>query len=63
MVGTQCYGARPLKRTIQRLLQDPLAMMLLEGQFSEGDTIEVGVAGGELTFAKAQVAPPVGSSA
>jgi ATP-dependent Clp protease ATP-binding subunit ClpB len=53
------YGARPLKRAIQRLLQDPLAMMLLEGKFSEGDTIEVGEAGGELTFTKAKVAAAV----
>jgi ATP-dependent Clp protease ATP-binding subunit ClpB len=53
------YGARPLKRAIQRLVQDPLAMMLLEGKFSEGDTIEVDVAKGELTFSKAKVAAPV----
>jgi len=53
------YGARPLKRTIQRLVQDPLAMMLLEGKFSEGDTIEVDVKDGELTFSKAKVAASV----
>ncbi|HEY5975355.1 MAG TPA: AAA family ATPase, partial [Geobacteraceae bacterium] len=35
------YGARPLKRTIQRAIQDPLALMLLEGKFQEGDTITV----------------------
>jgi ATP-dependent Clp protease ATP-binding subunit ClpB len=34
------YGARPLKRTIQRYVQDPLAMALLEGAFKEGDQIE-----------------------
>ncbi|HEV8662301.1 MAG TPA: AAA family ATPase, partial [Candidatus Methylomirabilis sp.] len=45
------YGARPLKRAIQRLLQDPLARRLLEGQFHEGDTIRVDLQGGELTFA------------
>ncbi len=44
------YGARPLKRTIQRLLQDRLAMQLLAGEFAEGDTIKVDVAGGELVF-------------
>jgi ATP-dependent Clp protease ATP-binding subunit ClpB len=38
------YGARPLKRTIQRLLQDPLALLLLEGKFSEGDTVLVDLA-------------------
>jgi ATP-dependent Clp protease ATP-binding subunit ClpB len=53
------YGARPLKRMIQRLLQDPLAMMLLEGKFVEGDTIQVAVTAGELTFSKAQVAASV----
>ena len=35
------YGARPLKRTIQRTIQDPLALMILEGKFLEGDTILV----------------------
>jgi ATP-dependent Clp protease ATP-binding subunit ClpB len=33
------YGARPLKRAIQRYIQDPLALKILEGKFSEGDTI------------------------
>ncbi|HEY2599239.1 MAG TPA: ATP-dependent chaperone ClpB [Candidatus Dormibacteraeota bacterium] len=50
------YGARPLKRTIQRLVQDPLAIMLLEGKFSEGDTIEVDAVNGEFVFNKAQSA-------
>ncbi len=35
------YGARPLKRTIQRAIQDPLALKLLTGEFQEGDTISV----------------------
>lgn len=35
------YGARPLKRTLQRNIQDPLALMLLDGKFQEGDTIRV----------------------
>jgi ATP-dependent Clp protease ATP-binding subunit ClpB len=35
------YGARPLKRAIQRFVQNPLAIELLEGRFEEGDTIEV----------------------
>jgi len=48
------YGARPLKRAIQRLLQNNLAVKLLEGQFLEGDTIQVDVGpDGEFTFAKA----------
>ncbi|WP_428678912.1 ATP-dependent chaperone ClpB [Reyranella sp.] len=43
------YGARPLKRVIQRSLQNPLATQLLEGRIREGDTVEVGVENGELT--------------
>jgi ATP-dependent Clp protease ATP-binding subunit ClpB len=35
------YGARPLKRAIQRELQDPLALKVLSGEFNEGDTIQV----------------------
>ena len=48
------YGARPLKRTIQRLVQDPLAMQLLAGKFSDGEVVEVEVKGGELVFSKAK---------
>jgi len=40
------YGARPLKRTIQRLVQDPLAIELLEGRYPEGSTIRVDLADG-----------------
>ncbi len=43
------YGARPLKRVIQRSLQNPLATQLLEGKIRDGDTVEVGVENGELT--------------
>ncbi len=38
------YGARPLKRALQRRVQDPLALMLLEGKFSEGETVVVDIA-------------------
>jgi ATP-dependent Clp protease ATP-binding subunit ClpB len=38
------YGARPLKRTLQKKIQDPLAIMLLEGKFAEGDTVMVDLA-------------------
>jgi ATP-dependent Clp protease ATP-binding subunit ClpB len=44
------YGARPLKRVIQRQLVDKLALKLLEGEFREGDTVKVDVADGELVF-------------
>jgi ATP-dependent Clp protease ATP-binding subunit ClpB len=47
------FGARPLKRVIQRRLQNPIAMELLEGHFVDGDTIEVRREGDALTFAKA----------
>ena len=44
------YGARPLKRVMQRQLQDPLALAILQGQFGEGNTVHVDAAGGRLTF-------------
>ena len=44
------YGARPLKRVIQKRLADPLATKILEGVYTEGDPITVDAAGGELTF-------------
>jgi len=47
------FGARPLKRVIQRRLQNPIAMELLEGRFAEGDTIEVRRDGDQLTFVRA----------
>jgi ATP-dependent Clp protease ATP-binding subunit ClpB len=46
------YGARPLKRTIQRRVLDPLAMRVLEGEFLEGDTVIVGAGTDALTFEK-----------
>ncbi len=45
------YGARPLKRAIQRSLENPLALRLLEGEFADGDTIRVDVVDGALAFA------------
>ena len=44
------YGARPLKRTIQRLIQDPLAVKILAGEFKEGDRVHVDAVGEEFTF-------------
>jgi ATP-dependent Clp protease ATP-binding subunit ClpB len=44
------FGARPLKRAIQRELQDPLALKILSGKFHEGETIKVDRGAGELTF-------------
>jgi ATP-dependent Clp protease ATP-binding subunit ClpB len=47
------YGARPLKRAIQRLVQDPLALEILRGAFQEGDTVEADARDGEIVFQKA----------
>jgi ATP-dependent Clp protease ATP-binding subunit ClpB len=44
------YGARPLKRVIQRRLEDPLALAVLEGVYKDGDVITVDVLEGVLTF-------------
>jgi ATP-dependent Clp protease ATP-binding subunit ClpB len=52
------YGARPLKRAIQRLIENPLALRLLEGDFAEGDTVRVDVEDGELVFARAPAGEP-----
>jgi ATP-dependent Clp protease ATP-binding subunit ClpB len=52
------YGARPLKRAIQRLVENPLALRLLEGEFREGDTVRVEARDGELVFARAEIAEP-----
>ena len=46
------YGARPLKRAIQRRVLDSLAMRILQGEFGEGDQVLVDVTAGELTFRK-----------
>jgi ATP-dependent Clp protease ATP-binding subunit ClpB len=48
------YGARPLKRVIQKRLVDPLALAILEGRFGPGDTVTVGVSEGTLTLASAE---------
>jgi len=47
------YGARPLKRVIQKQLVDKLALALLDGRFGEGDSVRVDASGGELVFEKA----------
>ena len=47
------FGARPLKRVIQREVQDPLALKILSGDFREGDTIKIDLVGGVLSFSKA----------
>ena len=53
------FGARPLKRTIQRELSDPLALKILAGEYHEGDTIQVGYTLNGLTFQTVVHAEPV----
>jgi ATP-dependent Clp protease ATP-binding subunit ClpB len=53
------YGARPLKRVIQKQLVDKLALAMLEGEFTEGEKIEVDASDGDLMFRKTGVAEPV----
>jgi ATP-dependent Clp protease ATP-binding subunit ClpB len=53
------YGARPLKRTIQRLVLDPLARRVLEGEFHEGDRLVIDADGASVAFRKAAEAQPV----
>ncbi|NUB10903.1 ATP-dependent chaperone ClpB [Azospirillum sp. Vi22] len=57
------YGARPLKRVIQRELQNPLATMILEGRVADGQTVKVGAEGGELTINGLPVSAQVRSAA
>jgi ATP-dependent Clp protease ATP-binding subunit ClpB len=53
------YGARPLKRALQRLVENPLALRLLEGDIGEGDTVVVDASEGGIVFEKAVPAEPV----
>jgi ATP-dependent Clp protease ATP-binding subunit ClpB len=55
------FGARPLKRAIQRRIQNPLALKLLEGAFAPGDTVRVDYKDGEFVFEKAAAREAVGS--
>jgi ATP-dependent Clp protease ATP-binding subunit ClpB len=52
------YGARPLKRAIQRLVENPLALRLLEHEVTEGDTVVVDAKDGELAFERATAREP-----
>jgi ATP-dependent Clp protease ATP-binding subunit ClpB len=56
------YGARPLKRVIQRRLQNPLALAVLEGEYSEGDNVRADVGrDGQFTFERVPATEPVGA--
>ncbi|HEX8077979.1 MAG TPA: ATP-dependent Clp protease ATP-binding subunit, partial [Chthoniobacterales bacterium] len=54
------YGARPMRRAVERYLEDPLAEELLKGTIKAGDVVEVTVAGDKLSF---HVAEPHGTPA
>jgi ATP-dependent Clp protease ATP-binding subunit ClpA len=47
-------GARPLRRTIQRRIENPLASKLLRGEFAEGDVVVASVEDGKIVFGKEQ---------
>ena len=51
------YGARPLRRTVQRLIQDPLALEILDGRVLPGDVIRVDAVGGEMKFERVEPKP------
>jgi len=52
------YGARPLRRAIQRLVENPLAKRLLGGEFKAGDTVRVDARDGAITFERVQAPKP-----
>jgi ATP-dependent Clp protease ATP-binding subunit ClpB len=56
------YGARPLKRAIQKEIVQPLAMHLLRGQFQDGQTIAVDLRDGHLEFRGQEAATPAATS-
>jgi ATP-dependent Clp protease ATP-binding subunit ClpC len=49
------YGARPLRRTVQRLLETPISRDLLRGEFKEGDTIEADMENGQIVLHRGSV--------
>jgi ATP-dependent Clp protease ATP-binding subunit ClpB len=57
------YGARPLRRTIQKDIVQPLAMRLLRGEFHDGDHIQVDAHDRELLFERTSAAAPSGVAA
>jgi len=54
------YGARPLKRTIQRLVLDPLAVKVLKGEFKDGSTVVVDAKADNIIFTKKEITAPTG---
>ncbi len=56
------FGARPLKRALQRFVESPLSVRLLKGEFAAGDRIRIDMADNELTFTRLESAPPLPAS-
>jgi ATP-dependent Clp protease ATP-binding subunit ClpC len=56
------YGARPLVRTLERLIENPISDKILEGEFSKGDQIIIDAKDGQICFTKSQAAPGQTSS-
>ena len=54
------YGARPLRRTVERRIENPLARRMLSGEFKDGHHVTVDYVNGEYSFERAAVAEPVG---
>jgi len=46
------FGARPLRRTVERLIENPIAEMILKGEIKEGDTVKISGKGGEISITK-----------
>ena len=61
-LADRSYGARPLKRAIQKFIEDELSEALIQGDIVEGSDIEVTVEGGRFTFRPAEISETVGSS-
>jgi ATP-dependent Clp protease ATP-binding subunit ClpB len=57
------YGARPLKRAVQKYLQDPLADAILAGKIVDGQTIQVDEGDGQLVLTSAEAGEPVPQAA
>ncbi|MDD4859895.1 MAG: AAA family ATPase [Dehalococcoidales bacterium] len=54
------YGARPLRRVIERYVENPLSSQILSGELKEGDTVKVGISNGKLTFSNKEPAAKTG---
>jgi ATP-dependent Clp protease ATP-binding subunit ClpC len=56
------FGARPLRRAVQRIIEDPLSEEILLGRFSDGDTVRAELEDGKVTFKKVEKTEPLAAS-